>query len=61
MTTPEARALIIARLSDCPDLAAPRRVWESLGRDYQNHPKIRAHKDAMKQQMEADNATSSPR
>ena len=44
-------AFVIARLSDCPDLAALRRVWESLGRDYQSHPAVIAHKDALKQQL----------
>ena len=52
MTTTEARACVIARLSDAPNLPALRRVWESLGVEYRVNPEIMAHKDALKKQME---------
>ena len=53
--TPEAKSYALMRLSEAPDMAALRRVWESLSKEYQNVPEIKAHKEAMK---EALNGTS---
>ncbi|KAF0675098.1 hypothetical protein [Profundibacterium mesophilum] len=50
--TENGRAFVIARLSDCPDLAALRRVWESLSAEYQRDGVVRAAKDALKTGME---------
>jgi hypothetical protein len=51
MTTPEGRAHCIARLGDCPTADALRRVWESLGVDYQRDETVQAFKDRMKEQL----------
>ena len=55
--TDAGRSYVLSRLSDAPDLAALRRVWESLGVEYQRDPAILSHKDTLKKQMEAANAT----
>jgi hypothetical protein len=49
--TPEGKAYTIMRLSEAPDMAALRRVWESLSKEYQNVPAIKAHKEAMKEAL----------
>jgi len=51
--TDAGRSYVLSRLSDAPDLAALRRVWESLGVEYQRDPAILSHKDTLKKQMEA--------
>lgn len=51
MTTPEGRALVFQRLGDAPDLAALRRVWDSLGWDYKRDPEVLALKDNLKERL----------
>jgi len=50
--TPGGKAFVIMRLSEAPDLAAVRCVWESIGREYQECPAIQRHKNSLKQQFE---------
>lgn len=50
--TPHGLAYVLTRLSECPDLAALRRVWESLSPEYQKHPKVRDMKDRLKDQLQ---------
>lgn len=49
--TDQGRAYALARLSDCPDLPALKRVWESLGAEYQRDPAVQEMKDALKQEL----------
>lgn len=51
MTTPNGKAYVLHRLSDAPDLNALRRVWESLGREYQQDADVVAFKDLLKEGM----------
>ena len=50
--TDAGRTFVLNRLSDAPDLPALRRVWESLGVEYQRDAAVMAHKDTLKKQME---------
>jgi hypothetical protein len=49
--TPHGLAFVLSRLSSAPDLAALRRVWESLSPEYQRHPDVRAMKDKLKETL----------
>lgn len=51
MTKDHGIAHCLARLGDCPDLDALRRVWESLGETYKRHPSVQAFKDLKKEQL----------
>jgi hypothetical protein len=52
MLTPAGRAFVMDRLTNAPDIAALRRVWDSLGDQTRRDKEIEAHKDALKAQME---------
>ncbi len=54
--TDEGRSYVLSRLSDAPNLAALRRVWESLGIEYQRDPVILAFKNQLKSQFEREAA-----
>ena len=54
MTTVLGRALVKARLTDCQNLDALRRLWEGLGVDYKACEEVKAHKDALKAQFEKE-------
>lgn len=43
---------ILARLGDCPDLDALRRVWDSLSDEYKRSPEVQAQKARLKAAME---------
>lgn len=45
------RAYATTRLLQCSDLTALRRVWESLGNEYQRDPKIQKLKDRLKEAL----------
>lgn len=49
--TPQGRAYVISRLTSCPDLAALRRVWESVSYEYKGDADIVALKDKLKGQL----------
>jgi len=49
--TPEGRAYVLSRLSDCPDLAALAKVWGNLGFEYQRDPQIQSYKDKLKEAL----------
>jgi hypothetical protein len=49
--TPEGRTFAKQRLLSAPDLAALRRVWDSLGLDYARDPEIAALKDRLKEEL----------
>lgn len=51
MTTEAGRQFVLRRLGDCPDRAALRRVWESLGVEYQRDPLVQEFKDKMKEAL----------
>lgn len=51
MTTDHGRAFVIDRLATAPDLDALRRVWESLGVEYQNDPVVQKAKNDFKAGM----------
>ena len=51
MLTSAGRAFVIDRLTNAPDIAALRRVWDSLGDQTRRDKEIEAHKDALKAQM----------
>lgn len=48
------KAYVIQRLGDCDTLDGLKRVWKSLGREYQNDPDIAALKDRLKASMTDD-------
>lgn len=50
--TPTARAFVLHRLGDCPDLPALKRVWDSLGVEMKTDPVVVATKDALKENLE---------
>ena len=54
MTTEEGRRFVLRRMGDCPDLAALRRVWDSLGDDYKRDPIVQDFKDKMKEALSDD-------
>lgn len=43
---------VLARLADCPNLDALRRVWDSLGDEYKRSPEVQAHKARLKAGMQ---------
>lgn len=49
--TETGRSFAIARLASCHDLGALRRVWESLGAEYQRDPTIQRFKDDLKARL----------
>ena len=52
MLTPAGRAFVLDRLTNAPDIAALRRVWDSLSDGTKRDKAIVAHKDALKAQMQ---------
>lgn len=53
MTDP-ARAFVLMRLFEAPDLDALRRVWDGLGDDWKADRQVRELKDALKAKFEAE-------
>lgn len=51
MTTEVGIAHCIARLGQCPDLRALRKVWDGLAKAYQQHPTVAEFKDKMKEAL----------
>jgi hypothetical protein len=49
--TPAGKAWVLQRLSGAPDREALRKVWESLGLEYQNDAEVQATKDRIKERM----------
>lgn len=47
----DGRKFVIYRLTACATREGLRKVWESLGREYQSDPKIKALKDEMKARL----------
>lgn len=51
MTTEAGRQFVLRRMGDCPDTAALRRVWDSLGNEYKRDPIVQDFKDKMKEAL----------
>lgn len=51
--TPQGRAFVLSRLANSPNIAALRRVWESLGIEYKRDPEIQQFKDKLKRELNA--------
>ncbi len=49
--TPQGRAFVLNRLTNAPDKAALKRVWESLNPEYTRDPEIQQHKNKLKEEM----------
>lgn len=49
--TPHGRTFVIQRLADAPDLAALRRVWDSISFEYRADPDVLAMKDKLKESL----------